>query len=190
MPTLHNGNEETWFNMTCPICGKKFHLKPYAIKKNKMHFCSKKCHNEAKKTYFAGENNHQYGLRGKDNPTWNGGRKMSRYGYWQVQCVGHPFGVGRSDYVLEHRLVAEQYLLTEENSVVIDGKRYLSPDFIVHHKNGIRTDNRPENLEVMHKGEHTRIHNIQTVENRERDILGRFLPKPYGQNVYFGSSGR
>ena len=177
MPVFHNGNEETWLNMTCPICGKRFHIKPYAMKKSKRHWCSKECHNQAKKEYFSGVGNHQYGLRGKDNPTWNGGRRLTHYGYWLVQCIGHPFGVGNSEYVLEHRLVAEKYLLTNENSVVIDGKRYLSPKYIVHHKNGIRTDNRPENLEVMEKGQHSRMHDLERNKDCKRDSLGRYVAK-------------
>lgn len=189
MPAYHNGNDATWLNMTCPICGKKFHLKPYLVKRDKNHYCSRKCHFQAKREYMSGTSNHQYGIRGKDNATWNGGRMMSRYGYWQVQCIGHPFGVGRSDYVLEHRLVAEKYLLTDENSVAIDGKRYLSPDYIVHHKNGIRTDNRPENLEVMQKGQHTKMHNIQNNKVRKRDTRGRFLPKADQTIAGFGSTG-
>lgn len=100
---------------------------------------------------------------------------MNRFGYWQVQCIGHPFGRGRSEYVLEHRLVAEKYLLTEENSVEINGKRYLNPEYHVHHINGNRVDNRPENLQVMTKGEHQSLHEKIRNPSRPRDKYGRFF---------------
>lgn len=175
MPAFHNGNDTTWLNMTCPVCGKKFHVKQSSIGKAKVHYCSRQCHHTAKKEYQSGSGNHQYGLRGANNPTWKGGRKLSRLGYWMVQCIGHPFAVGRSEYVLEHRLIAEKYLLTDENSVVVDGKRYLSPDFVVHHKNGDKKDNRPDNLEVMKKSEHSKMHTTVKNKTRQRDTLGRFI---------------
>lgn len=37
-------------------------------------------------------------------------------------------------------------------------KRSLAKDEVVHHKNGNKTDNRPENLEVMTRAQHMRLH--------------------------------
>ena len=75
---------------------------------------------------------------------WQGGRSISE-GYIRIMIYPEsPFysmgkqtaGLGRR--ILEHRLVMAQHL-----------GRELLPIEQVHHKNGIRDDNRIENLELM-----------------------------------------
>jgi len=51
----------------------------------------------------------------------------------------------------EHRLTVEEVL-----------GRPLLPSEIVHHRNGNRSDNRPENLEVMSSRDHGLLHNPPT----------------------------
>ena len=53
-----------------------------------------------------------------------------------IWAPGHP-RTGKGQYVFEHIIVMEQIL-----------GRYLLPAESVHHRNGVREDNRPENLEL------------------------------------------
>lgn len=144
-------------NTICPICGIKFYRKPYAKNKYKNTYCSKECHRKAKTEYMKGEKNHQYGLKGNLNSSWKSDKKVSYYGYILVRCLDHPFK-NSDDMVFEHRLIAEQYLLNDENSVEINGKKYLKPELIVHHKDKNRKNNSVENLEIMSLSEHTSMH--------------------------------
>jgi len=75
------------------------------------------------------------GLIGDKNPRWTGGRTYED-GYVLISSRQHPNHNSRG-YVREHTLVMEEIL-----------GRYLEPGENVHHINGIKDDNRPENLEL------------------------------------------
>ena len=73
---------------------------------------------------------------GRANGNWKGGRTRHKAGYIMSRAPGHPRS-GQGNYVFEHILVAEELL----GRFLIDGET-------VHHRNGVRDDNRPENLEL------------------------------------------
>lgn len=93
-------------------------------------------------------------------------RKIRFYRHYKlIRCEEHPFA-NKDGFVFEHRLVAEKYLLNENNSEIINGKKYLSPNFSVHHIDFDKSNNSPENLLVMTKSKHKSLHNsIKKEEN-------------------------
>lgn len=77
------------------------------------------------------------------------GRQKTRHGYIKVFSPVHPavqMRANTSKYVFEHRLVMEKHL-----------GRYLERYENVHHKNGVRDDNRLENLELWMKPQPTGV---------------------------------
>lgn len=63
--------------------------------------------------------------------------KHKHEGYVMVASKDHPFAYKKGKRILEHRKVTEEHL-----------GRYLLPKENVHHRNGIKSDNRIENLEL------------------------------------------
>lgn len=141
----------------CPICGKAFHIKKSRRDKSKTHCCSKQCKRELDKIKMSGNGNHQYGLKGNLNASWKSDEKISVYGYKMIRRLDHPLK-NSDDFVFEHRLVVEANMLIPENSITINGKRYLSPDWDVHHIDFNRLNNNPANLFPLPNGLHMSFH--------------------------------
>lgn len=115
-------------NIKCEYCGKTFHRR--ASHRGKHDFCSLECRDNW---------NRENRRMGAATGPWKGGRTKSSGGYIYIRRDG--------GYIFEHRLVVEQQL-----------GRPLRRDEVVHHINGIRTDNRIENLQLFARGEHARLH--------------------------------
>lgn len=75
-------------------------------------------------------------LRGEKHPNWHGGRIVDGEGYIRIKNKAHP-RANKRGYVLEHIAV-----------IIAKLGRPLFPEESVHHKNGIKMDNRPDNLEI------------------------------------------
>lgn len=95
---------------------------------------------------------------------WKGGSRET-LGYKEIK-------VGRK-YIKEHRMIAEKAL----------GRKLLHSE-IVHHINFDKKDNRIDNLIVMNRIWHNKIHNYLT---RTRAATGRFIAedpiKYLGENI-------
>ena len=96
---------------------------------------------------------------GEGSPSWKGGKIYHRKGYIMRKIPGHPKNNG---YVFEHILVMEEYL-----------GRLLLPGENVHHINGVRDDNRLENLELWVKPQPTGIRAKDAV-SWAKEILLRY----------------
>lgn len=112
----------------CPGCHQKFVGNP------KTPHCSRTC--GVRESYA--KQAHPMGWRGEKSRRWKGGEYHTRNGYVMVMKLDHPSLVGTTRrYVRRCRLVMEEKL-----------GRLLKAREQVHHMNGIRDDDRPENLEL------------------------------------------
>ena len=99
---------------------------------------------------------------GEKSPCWKGGFYY-RYGYkfiWLPKTDKYFTMTMLAPYVAEHRLVMARFL-----------GRLLMKKEMVHHKNGIRDDNRIENLELTIRGKHAKEHNQGYIDGFRRGYL-------------------
>lgn len=88
-----------------------------------------------------------------------GHKKPRKDGYVYVYFPDHP-KASNSGYIMEHILVMEALI-----------GRHLADGEVVHHINGIRNDNRKENLKLMDFREHARYHMNKRYEKKRRNDL-------------------
>jgi HNH endonuclease len=90
------------------------------------------------------------GLKGEQNNMWKGGKSIASNGYVLIRVgVEHPLADCRG-YAYEHRVIASDKL-----------GRLISSSEQVHHIDGNKTNNHPDNLEVLtvqqHRYEHRKL---------------------------------
>jgi hypothetical protein len=91
---------------------------------------------------------------------WKGGVYQSG-GYVYVFNPNHP-NANANGYIKRSRMVMEGYI-----------GRYIKRSEHVHHINGIKTDDRIENLRLLSLEQHMSLHHKG--EQRSRNTLGRFV---------------
>ena len=85
-----------------------------------------------------------------------------------VYMPDHPHANNRG-YVLRYRIVVEKKL-----------GRLLGSDEIVHHRNGDKTDDRPENLTVTFRSKHAKHHNLSGKKRLDYDKIRSLKEKGLG----------
>ena len=164
--------------LKCDTCGKDFQKKHSNYK-----YCSRECYYEMKRIRgdkpvwtdemrknmsekYKGKGNPMYGVKGKDNPlygkkrpefsgnnhpNWKGGCYISKDGYI-IHCIN-----GKD--VPEHRIVMENHL-----------GRKLKSEEIIHHIDKDHGNNNIDNLQIVTRSEHMKLHREELDNSRNFKI--------------------
>lgn len=134
----------------CIVCGKPKLVFLCHARSGRAKYCSNECRHKGTIGKFKGEK----------SPRWKGGTFI-REGYRHIKAEWHP--KNKNGYCPEHLLVLEQKI-----------GRMLEDHEQPHHISGIRTDNRPENLELTTISEHGKLHGNFLKLNKQRKETGIF----------------
>ena len=131
----------------CKKCGKIIKKKVNTKRKDwlSLIYCSIRCSRLGKGIKWSNDRKEKFSKSriGNSNPNFRRGYTLNKKGYIKKSLNGI--------MVFQHRLVMEEFL-----------NRKLNKDEDVHHKNGIRYDNRIDNLELINHSDHAKIyHNIK-----------------------------
>lgn len=161
----------------CAHCGKEF------ASGRQSKYCSAECASNSRKNYmvcqqcgkeFQGKRSRKYcshscaltGINRKGHRRRQIGDTVPHSkGYVQVK-VGYDYpGANKSGYILAHRLAIQEHI-----------GRVLEPHERIHHKNGDRSDNRIENLELWAHATKKDPSGVRLLD-KAKDLCSRMLPE-------------
>lgn len=143
-------------SICCANCGKSFDVPISHV--DRRVYCSHKCKHESA-VYLSAQSASRTGDK---NPMWRGGYVDHTDGYIYAAAPNHPFA--SNGYVLAHRLIMERWLRASDPAsrflIRLGNVLYLSPEFIVHHRDESKRNNVISNFECLTPAEHTRLHSL------------------------------
>jgi hypothetical protein len=172
--------KKEWVTIECKQCGKSFEVTPAWARNGRRKYCSRTCHAKAgiagsrlgvrhtkKSRERMSEAAKKAARSGENSSQWKGGRFTDKNGYVYVMVdrLQSPTReiaaqMTKTRYILEHRAVK-----------AADVGRPLLRTEQVHHVNGVKNDNRLENLSILDSRKHSLKH--RTLERKYSAALKR-----------------
>lgn len=140
----------------CAKCSKHFLATMSELKRGRAKCCSRSC------SFSFNNPSATRDLKGCANPNWKGGLTKSKKGYWYVKKPDHPRAM-KNGYVKRADLVLEGKI----GRPLVEGEE-------AHHKNLKRDDDSPDNLQLVTKEEHCRLHgDMKIASNKNKGTVAK-----------------